>query len=202
MSAVPEEIHTVATAEATAPAATAAPVPSAAPVASGQSTFFSDTIELRTLGAGRLHDLTDDIAGFLERAGIGWGMVMATALHTTAGLLINERERGLQEDFIGSLDRWASREVAYRHDDMETRTENLCPEDFEAPNGHSHLQHMVVGSPCLVVAAAAGQLVLGRWQRIFLVEFDRPRVRRVALQAVGIGGSPSFLETREREWLS
>jgi secondary thiamine-phosphate synthase enzyme len=149
---------------------------------------FTDTIEVPTSGAGELHDVTDEIAAFLTESRVGWGMLMATALHTTASLLVNESESGLRQDFVETLERWVSRARAYRHDDMSVRTENLCPEDFEAPNGHSHLQHMIVGAPCLTLAVAAGELVLGRWQRVFLVEFDRPRLRRVALQAIGVGG--------------
>ena len=114
------------------------------------------------------------------------GMILALSLHTTAGLLVNERETGFRSDFRKVADRIAPRHHPYTHDDFSVRFENICPEDREFPNGHAHLQHTVFGSPSLVVPVQDAQLVLGQWQRVFLVEFDRPRIRRVALHGFGL----------------
>lgn len=73
---------------------------------------------------------------------------------------------------------------------MTVRCENLCPEDLVGPNGHAHLQHALFGSPGLVLPIADGRIVLGVWQRIQLVEYDRPRARRVFLQVLA-AASPS-----------
>ena len=51
-------------------------------------------------------------------------------------------------------------------------------------NGHAHCQHLLMGAsesiPC-----ADGEMLLGRWQRVFLVELDCPREREVIVQIVG-----------------
>jgi secondary thiamine-phosphate synthase enzyme len=58
----------------------------------------------------------------------------------------------------------------------------MTPE--ECPNAHAHLQHLLLGTS-EAVPIQGGNLVLGRWQRIFLVELDRPRERKVLVQVVG-----------------
>jgi secondary thiamine-phosphate synthase enzyme len=64
--------------------------------------------------------------------------------------------------------------MPYRHDDT-----------WHDGNGHSHVRASTVG-PSLTVPAAAGQLVLGTWQQIVLVDFDnRARERRVVVTVMG-----------------
>ena len=58
----------------------------------------------------------------------------------------------------------------------------MTPE--ECPNAHAHLQHLLLGAS-EAVPVVGGELWLGQWQRIFLVELDRPREREVLLQVVG-----------------
>ncbi|HEX2085713.1 MAG TPA: secondary thiamine-phosphate synthase enzyme YjbQ [Solirubrobacteraceae bacterium] len=146
---------------------------------------FHRTLTVDTADAECLHDLTDDVQRFVDGCNVQSGLVIAQSLHTTAGLLLNERETGLQADFREVADALVPRRRKYRHDDMTVRWENLCPEDFEAPNGHAHLQHALFGAPSITLPIADGQMVLGRWQRLILVEYDRPRRRRVHLQALG-----------------
>jgi secondary thiamine-phosphate synthase enzyme len=147
---------------------------------------FHRTLALDTRGPGRLHDLTDDVSRFVDDCAIEAGILVAHSLHTTAGLLLNERESGLQVDFCACTEALVPRSADYRHDDMSVRWENLCPADREAPNGHAHLQHALFGTPGLSVPVADGCIVLGTWQRILLVEYDRPRPREVFLQALGV----------------
>jgi secondary thiamine-phosphate synthase enzyme len=140
---------------------------------------------LETRGAREMHDLTDDVGAFVAGTGIATGIVIAYALHTTAGLVVNEWETGFRGDFSESAERLAPSTGTYRHDDSSVRWENLCPEDLEFPNGHAHVQHTLLATPSLTLGIAAGELRLGTWQRILLVEFDRARTRSVALQAIG-----------------
>jgi len=131
-----------------------------------------------------LHDLTDDAQDYVAACQVGSGLFLAHVLHTTAGLLLNERESGLQADLRDLADGLVPRQRPYRHDDMDVRTENLCPQDFDAPNGHAHLQHALFGSPALTLPVSDGRIVLGRWQRLLLVEYDRPRQRTVFMQVL------------------
>jgi secondary thiamine-phosphate synthase enzyme len=147
---------------------------------------FQELIELRTQAACHFHDITDAVQDFLRGCDVGAGMVLLHSLHTTAGLLVNEAETGFRADFAETAERLASCNTAYRHDDLSVRWENLCPEDAEAPNGHSHLQHSMFGAVSVVLPVRDGRLVLGTWQRVFLIEYDRPRDRTVLVQAFGL----------------
>jgi secondary thiamine-phosphate synthase enzyme len=110
------------------------------------------------------------------------GMVLVFSRHTTAAIKINENESLLLSDLAHFVQRLAPKEVAYRHNDFDIRTENMTED--ECPNGHAHCQHLMLGTS-ETVPFAKGQLLLGRWQRIFLVELDRPREREVLVQVQG-----------------
>jgi secondary thiamine-phosphate synthase enzyme len=70
----------------------------------------------------------------------------------------------------------------YCHNNFDVRTVNM--EEDECPNAHSHCQHLML-STSETVPVVNGLLLLGRWQRIFLVELDRPKLRSVVLQILG-----------------
>jgi secondary thiamine-phosphate synthase enzyme len=150
--------------------------------------FFSRELSLDTVESCGFHDITDEVAAFVAECDLRAGIAVALSLHTTAGLLINEHETGFRNDFREVADRIVPSRHPYRHDDFDVRFENICPEDLEHPNGHSHLQHALFGTPSIVVPVRDAKLVLGKWQRVFLIEFDRPRPRQVALQAFGQSG--------------
>lgn len=127
-------------------------------------------------------DLTDRIESLAARAGIHAGLVNIQSLHTTMAIVVNEHEPLLLADFGALLSRAAPRDAAYRHDDMSVRTVNLAPD--ERPNGHAHCHALLLGSS-VSLNFADGQLQLGRWQRVFLVELDGPRVREVSVLILG-----------------
>ncbi|MFQ6020312.1 MAG: YjbQ family protein, partial [Dehalococcoidia bacterium] len=54
----------------------------------------------------------------------------------------------------------------------------------ERPNGHSHCQQLLLGAS-EALPIVNGQVVVGQWQRIFLVELDHARPREVVIQLVG-----------------
>ena len=58
-------------------------------------------------------------------------------------------------------------------------------EEDECANGHAHCQHLFL-STSETVPIIDGQLALGRWQRLFLIELDRPRDRKVMVNVVGV----------------
>jgi secondary thiamine-phosphate synthase enzyme len=89
--------------------------------------------------------------------------------HTTAGVTINEGD-----------DPAVARDIL-------ARLEELAPDsaDYEHAEGNSpaHVMASLIGSSALV-AVEHGKLRLGRWQSIFLCEFDGPRTRKVWLTAL------------------
>lgn len=128
-------------------------------------------------------DLTDVVSRQLERCPVREGYVLVFSRHTTAGVVIQENEPLLLQDMARKLAQIASPDEAYAHDDFSIRTENLI-EEMEA-NGHAHCQGLFIGQS-VHVPVHEGQLQIGRWQRIFLLELDSPRAREVVVQFVGI----------------
>jgi secondary thiamine-phosphate synthase enzyme len=129
-------------------------------------------------------DLTDSLEVLLAESHIVTGFLNVQSLHTTAGIVVNEGEPLLLEDFASFLHRVVPDDVPYRHDDEEARTVNVNP--GERPNGWSHCKALLLGpSACLNVLN--GRLLLGRWQRVFLVELDGPRSREISVLLIGEG---------------
>jgi len=127
-------------------------------------------------------DVTDSVTQSLADSGIQTGFAVVFSRHTTAGIRINEHEPLLLEDMARLLEQLAPAEGAYRHDDFTVRTVNLT--ENERANGHSHCRSLLLGAS-EAVPVAAGRLLLGRWQRIFLVELDGPKQRDLVIQLVG-----------------
>jgi secondary thiamine-phosphate synthase enzyme len=123
-------------------------------------------------------DITDRVAQALLEMGACEGVVVLQTLHTTTGLLVNEHEPLLLADLAALFERIAPEGARYAHDDARRRTVNLQP--GERRNGHAHCRAALLRTS-EVLAVAGGVPLLGRWQRVFLVDFDGPQRRRVGL---------------------
>ena len=55
----------------------------------------------------------------------------------------------------------------------------------ETPNGHAHARALLLGGS-VALNVAAGEIDLGEWQSVFLVELDGPRCRTVSIQVMGV----------------
>jgi secondary thiamine-phosphate synthase enzyme len=142
-------------------------------------------IRIATERATDFVDLTDGLESLLAQGGLTTGFMNVQTLHTTTAIVVNEHEPLLLEDFSKLLESIAPRGGTYRHDDPALRWVNLTP--GERPNGHSHCQSLFMGcGVCLNVVD--GRLMLGRWQRVFLVELDGPRPREISVLLMGEGG--------------
>jgi len=130
-------------------------------------------------------DVTEDVVDVVDRSGISNGMALVYSPHTTCSIVINERETGFMADFEELVKGLVSDERPYLHDDMTIRTENLDDDPHDVPNGHAHCKQGLIASASQAVPIVDGQLQLGRWQRIFFLELDRPRDRRVLIQVMG-----------------
>lgn len=143
-----------------------------------------DLVQLRTQTPVQFVDLTAIVAERVRRSGVGEGMVTVQSRHTTAAILVNENEPLLLEDLEDLLERWAPAAARYRHNDLAARE---APTPEESPNGHAHARALLLGtSVCLNVAE--GQIDLGEWQSVFLVELDGPRRRTISVQVLGVPG--------------
>lgn len=140
------------------------------------------TLEFQTKEIFEFIDFTKDVEKFIEESQIKNGLVNVQTLHTTASLFLNENEPLLLTDFKSHLENISPKNLSYNHDNFNIRTVNVC--DNECVNGHSHCQALHLPSS-LVLNIINGKLQLGQWQRIFLVELDRDKLRKVQIQAMG-----------------
>ena len=142
--------------------------------------------DLVTERSSQLIDVTDELHAAVERADVANGMALVYSPHTTCAIVINEHESGFIEDFNELLAELAPEDGRYyRHDDLEIRTEGIEDDTGMYPNGHSHLRAGILSSSSQTVPIVDGNLMLGRWQRIFFCELDRSRPRKIFIQVIG-----------------
>ena len=136
--------------------------------------FVTERIPVSTRGDTDVIDLTDQVAGLVEKHRIRDGQVLVFVPGSTAGLTTIEFEPGLVRDLPELFERLAPQGGHYHHEDT-----------WHDGNGHSHCRAALLG-PSLTVPIASGQLLLGQWQQIVLVDFDnRPRRREIVVQLSG-----------------
>jgi secondary thiamine-phosphate synthase enzyme len=117
----------------------------------------STEISVRTAGR-HVVDLTGEVTGFLRSAGGGDGLLSVFVPHATAGLIVMETGSGSDDDLVDVLDRLLPRdERVYRH------------RHGSPGHGADHLVSMVA-SPSLTVPVIGGQMALGTWQSICLLD--------------------------------
>jgi secondary thiamine-phosphate synthase enzyme len=112
-----------------------------------------------------LVSITDEVKRAVRDAGAGEGICIISSTHTTAAVTVNEDyDRDVPRDlaaacraFLGALD------VSFEHAEG---------------NSDSHLLTSLFGQSQTLLVTAGG-VDLGRWQGVFLVEFDGPRSRNV-----------------------
>ena len=146
------------------------------------------SLKIRTTKEPEFIDITDEIINLIVESQINDGFVLVYSKHTTAAIKINENEPLLLKDMEEFLRRIAPKDAHYNHNDFSVRTVNM--NEDECPNGHSHCQHLMLGSS-ETVPIIAGQMSLGEWQRIFMVELDGMKgemvgSREVVVQIMGL----------------
>ena len=116
-------------------------------------------------------DVTSRIEALVRQHNVADGYVIIHIPHTTAGVTMNEH---------------ADPDVKL---DIQKKLETLIPQmesyyQHDEGNSDAHVKTSLVGNS-LTVLIDNGRLVLGRWQGIYLCEFDGPRERRMNLKIVG-----------------
>jgi secondary thiamine-phosphate synthase enzyme len=141
-----------------------------------------EALEYETSTAPEFIDITDDVIAVVDASGIQFGQVAIFSQHTTAAIKINEHEPLLLRDLARTLRHFAPPNAYYEHNDFSRRTVNMNPD--ECANGHAHVQHLFLGTS-ETIPVVDGRVTLGTWQRVFLIELDHPRPRRVLVNVVG-----------------
>ncbi|MCX6111758.1 MAG: secondary thiamine-phosphate synthase enzyme YjbQ [Proteobacteria bacterium] len=116
--------------------------------------------------------ITDQVEEFRRESGLYDGMILVSAMHITAGVIVNDWEEGLHQDIMDWLEKVAPRGNYHHH-----RTGEI--------NGDAHLKNLTVGHQ-VIVPVTNGELDLGPWQQIFYAEFDGRRSKRVLMKAIGL----------------
>lgn len=104
----------------------------------------------------------------------GAGMVNVFVAHTTCAIKVMEGEILLLSDVNTYLEETFPNNGNYRHDIIEIRDVPIN----ERINGHSHMKQMFFATDANI-PVENGKLLLGKWQTVFLVEFDPIRERDV-----------------------
>jgi len=151
-------------------------------------------LRIRTRRTTEFVDITDRIQAILAACRIRARLLNIQTLHTTTGIVVNEHEPLLFEDFESTLEKLVPAAASYRHDAADVRIVNLMPD--ERVNGHAHCRALLLpSSACLNVVD--GRLLLGRWQRVFFAELDGPQERVLSLMVMGL--APADAATGECE---
>lgn len=132
-----------------------------------------------TDSAPELIDITDKVLSFVEDSSIKNGQVTVFSQHTTAAIILQENEPGIHKDMQKFLEELCPKDKDYHH---AKSPDHLAD---QMPNGHSHLQHFLLGSASQSIPIIDGKLMLGKFQSIFLVELDRARTRNIVVQIIG-----------------
>jgi secondary thiamine-phosphate synthase enzyme len=146
---------------------------------------YQHDTHFRTAGGLHIRDITDEVNEVVRESGIRDGIACVYSPHTTCCVRVNEFESGFLEDFSTMLRKLVPSDAYYAHDDWDRRTENICEEDMEQPNGHAHCMSMILGSAGESIPVGDNELCLGTWQRVLFIELDRSRPRRWLCKVVG-----------------
>jgi len=122
-------------------------------------------------------NLTDIAEHLVAESGIREGFALVQSLHSTAGLLVNEWQDALLDDFRALLEQAVPADASWRHNDSRYS-------DCERGNAASHLRAALMDSSA-VMGVRDGRLVRGTWQSLILVELDGPQKRSVFVQVFG-----------------
>lgn len=132
--------------------------------------LISETVQTDTRNA--MVEITSRIQRAIDRQRFKTGMVIVHVAHTTAGITINENaDPDVKTDILAKLDRLIPQnETYYQHDEG---------------NSDAHLKASLFGHS-VTLLVEQGKLQLGRWQGVYLCEFDGPRERRVLIKMVDL----------------
>lgn len=124
-------------------------------------------LRVKTSQRSEFVEITHGIEVLLQEVGAGDGVCTVFVPHTTAAVTVNENaDPTVVKDILRHLEQLVPEQGDYWH--------------LEG-NSDAHIKAVLVGSS-VTVPIQDGRLLLGRWQGVFLCEFDGPRERLVRVQ--------------------
>ena len=133
---------------------------------------YTKYLTFKTSKRRELIRVTEEVKKAVEESGVKEGLCLVSAMHLTAGVIVQDDEEGLHEDIWEWLERLAPFKENYKH--------HLTGED----NGDAHLKNLLVHLQ-VVLPITEGRLDLGPWQEVFYAEFDGQRSKRVIIKIIG-----------------
>ena len=128
---------------------------------------MQEILRIKTSKNQEVVDITGQVTKVLARSPRDEGICTVFVRHATAAIIINENaDPGFRRDVVSALDRLFPQGI-WEHDKVDD-------------NGAAHLKAMILG-PSETVPIRGGQLLLGTWQGIALVECDGPREREIVV---------------------
>lgn len=131
-----------------------------------------EILEIQTKGVFDFVGVDEELQEKVRASGIKNGFVLVRIPHTTAGLVINEKDPAVHQDFKMVLEKMISVKQNWRHS-YEGRV-----------NARAHQASMVLGKSCWL-PIKGGKIILGRWEGVFLVELFEKRKRRIEVVVIG-----------------
>lgn len=138
-----------------------------------------ERVRVRSRSPQCFEDITAAVNDALRRLGAGEGVCHLFVPHTTAGLVINENaDPDVARDMLEKLEQLVPTDGGYHH--------------YEG-NAHAHIKSSLVGQSA-IAPVSEGRLALGRWQGVYLAEFDGPREREVLVTVIpaSVGAPPAL----------
>lgn len=124
-----------------------------------------EILTLKTTQFKECIEITDAVRERVRRSGVKEGLCHVMVLHATAAIIINENaDPNIGRDLIKALDQSIPDHAGWLHDQVDN-------------NAQAHIKSAILG-PSETIPIHKGDLVLGTWQGILLVELDGPRSQR------------------------
>jgi secondary thiamine-phosphate synthase enzyme len=128
-------------------------------------------LTIRTRQHKECLDITEQVRAVVREAGVTRGLCHVMVLHATAAIVVNENDDpNIGRDLVTALDRAIPDHAGWLHDAIDG-------------NAQAHIKAAILG-PSETVAIVDGDLALGRWQGIMVVELDGPRRERRILVTI------------------
>ncbi len=134
----------------------------------------NSNIYVETTGKTDIVDLTPFVLREVNDSSVANGAVTLFVPGSTGALTTIEFEGGVINDLKKAIERMIPEDIYYEHN-----------ERWGDGNGYSHVRAAMIG-PSLHIPIIDGNMTLGTWQQIVLLDFDnRPRKRRIVVQISG-----------------
>jgi len=136
---------------------------------------FTKEITKSTKGNCDIINITADVSAIVRESSVKEGNCTVFSVGSTASLTTIEYEPGLLKDLPKFFEKIIPSAARYHHDDT-----------WGDSNGYAHIRSSLLKTD-LSVPLINGELILGTWQQIVLIDFDnRKRTRRIVVQVMGI----------------